>query len=136
MKTGKWNYTEDIEYKVVIVKLHAVPNTPMHWQNAFAGQERQAVHIIGPRKEVFLIDNQDGSGLLKVTNGGGPEFYHASIDEHEYIKDLPEDAWQAPDPNLFAENRRIAREYQRKADPEGFEKLELLLKKARATSFF
>lgn len=92
--TGKWNYTEDIEYKVILIRLEENIQQPYHWQNAFAGEKRQAVYV-KYGAHTFLIDNEDGSGLYKIAHGGGPDMYSAHIAEYHYISDVPESMWIA-----------------------------------------
>jgi hypothetical protein len=77
MKNGFWNYTEPITYRVILVNIRQVIHPPMHWQNAFVGKQRQAVQVyyfdhMGECK-TFLLDNEDGSGILKIEKGGGPD---------------------------------------------------------------
>lgn len=127
MKKGKWNYTEDIEYRVIIVRLHKVDDPPMHWQNAFIGQERQVVEINyqthGVQK-AFFIDNQDGSGLLKISKRGGPDSYHASVAGNEFIRELPEEQWQQFDKDLYLQGRAASEQWQKINFPESYAKVQ------------
>jgi hypothetical protein len=72
VQNGYWNYTEPIEYRVIVVKLLPVARPPLHWQNAFVGQQRQVVEVFH-NGHTFLIDNMDGSGLKKIEARGGPD---------------------------------------------------------------
>lgn len=127
MKQGKWNYTEDIEYDVILVRLHEAKEPKTHWQNAFAGQERQVVRVayedkFGKQKR-FFIDNQDGSGLRKIDRGGSPDSYHASIDGFDLIRELPESEWQRWDPALHQKSQADADEWMKKNYPEDYEQM-------------
>jgi len=70
MKKGKWNYIEDILYTVVLVRLHEVEGTPLHWQNVFAGQERQVVEVMHNKPDgseyVFTSTIKMGQASLKL----------------------------------------------------------------------
>lgn len=49
------------------------------WCAKLAGQERAAVEVKYQGQTIYL-DNEDGSGWVKVTIGrGSPSYYHASI---------------------------------------------------------
>ncbi len=137
MKKGKWNYTEHIQYKVVLVKLLPVPETPMHWQNAFAGQERQVVWINYdfPGETPFLIDNQDGSGLLKISRGGGPDSYSAHIGHYEFIRDLPESEWISWSKVLHDVNRKKVDDWQEEHFPEEFARMNKLRQAIQSRDF-
>jgi hypothetical protein len=50
------------------------------WFKEFIGQEREAVEVTY-YGDVFYLDNEDGSGWAKVTNGhGSPQYGHRSLD--------------------------------------------------------
>lgn len=135
MKKGKWNYTEDIYYKVILVRLHKVEEPPMHWQNAFAGQERQVLDIWYTIKGVekhFYIDNYDGSGLLKISKGGGPDSYSAHVSGFSYLRDLPESEWQQFDKHRYEISRVLVDEWQKTNFPEDFKKMEALREMIRS----
>lgn len=123
MKKGKWNYTEDILYKVVMVRILAEPATPMHWQNAFVGEDRQAVLVQYDNQEPFLIDNQDGSGLLKIAKGGGPDSYSAHIESHELLHDVPELEWYQYDRAQHLIQRGLVDVWQQENFPEEYERM-------------
>lgn len=44
---------------------------PLYWAREFIGQEREAVKVELDYDKVFYIDNEDGRGWLKVTEGHG-----------------------------------------------------------------
>lgn len=127
LKKGKWNYTEDILYKVVVVRLLPVADPVLAWQNAFAGQERQAVWVMDATNYTFLIDNQDGSGLRKIARNGGPDSYSAHIMAHELIRDLPESEWQYWDPAKYQASQEAVATWQKENHPEEYEKLQRLI---------
>jgi len=126
MKSGNWNYTENIQYTVVLVKLLPVAQPPMHWQNCFAGQDRQVVKVVCKDGYTFYMDNQDGSGLLKISKKGGPDSYHASINEHEFIRELNENEWQQFDLLLHKKHRQECDDWQKKNFPNDYKKIEAL----------
>ena len=125
MKEGKWNYTEKIEYTVIEVLLLEVPETPLHWQNAFAGEVCQAV-FCKTRTHQFIIDNQDGSGLHKVAQGGGPGCYSAHIDACEFIGNVPESEWIQWNPIEHIKRRDHRHTWMKQHFPEGFKRMEML----------
>lgn len=127
MKKGKWNYTEDIEFTVIQVKILKTPTMPMHWQNAFIGEHRQAVRIDHGNHR-FWIDNQDGSGLHKIAVGGGPGSYSAHLAEFHFIRELPESEWQQWDPILHRKHREAVDAWQKANFPEEFERMQELRK--------
>lgn len=132
MKKGFWNYTEPVTYRVVLVKLLAVDQPRMHWQNALAGEERQAVEITQHAEQgdcgnyVFLIDNGDGSGLLKLEAGGGPGSMHRSVQNFELIGEVTETEWQQWDPQLCKLTDLRVEAWQAENYPEDFAKLKAL----------
>ncbi len=93
MKKGKWNYTQDITYEVILVRLLKSEKTPCHWQNAFVGEIRQVVKVHPEGQDEFYIDNEDGSGLLKIERGGGPDSYSAHVGPFEWLSVVPEKDW-------------------------------------------
>ncbi len=130
MKKGKWNYTENIEYRVVLVELHKVDNPVLHWQNAFTGETHQAVEVYCQNGYKFLIHNEDGSGLLKITNGGGPDSYHASIDyaNCEVLQEVPPEAWIKFRDDLREITTQRIKAWQKENHPEEYEYLRKMLK--------
>lgn len=139
MKNGFWNYTEPILYTVILVRIKKVDDPPLHWQNAFEDEERQVVVIV-PEKitddDRFYIDNGDGSGLQKIAEGGGFRSYHASVSDFEYIRELPEDEWQQPDPVKREEHKKKVEAWQRENYPEHFRQLDRLRKSFKRTNKF
>lgn len=132
MKKGNWNYTEPILYTVVQVLIGEVDSKPMHWQNAFAGELRQAVKISAENGYTFYIDNEDGSGLLKIQRGGGPDSYSAHLDVHfKVIRELPEIEWQHFDLEKHKAKINSVDLYQQEKNPIEFERLQSLLQMAK-----
>jgi hypothetical protein len=132
MKTGYWNYIEQVRYTVVLVRLKSVEKPHMHWQNAFAGQQRQALQVfyftITGECKTFLIDNEDGSGLFKAEGRGGPDYMsrHIELENCELLHELEESLW-----NRYDEQRRRKIDeqidsWQKEHYPEDFEKLQAL----------
>lgn len=127
MKKGKWNYTEDIEYRVILVKLLAA-DKPLHWQNRLVGEERQIVEVLhrkgeGEEEYRFWIDNADGSGLRKIERGGGPDSYSAHVDGFEMIRELDESEWQQWDKDKWEAERIAGDEWQKKNFPEEYKQM-------------
>lgn len=56
------------------------PEFPKYWARQFVGRERAAVEIVYGEGPPFYLDNEDGSGWLKVTEGkGSPQYGHKSL---------------------------------------------------------
>ena len=88
-----WNGVE-VEAKEVNVIVADDARFPMYWARELVGKERKALKIIvtqAPKNadgdivkvdppEIFYIDNEDGEGLRKVTEGKGMWTYpHKSL---------------------------------------------------------
>ncbi|MFT3704686.1 MAG: hypothetical protein QM802_20140 [Agriterribacter sp.] len=131
MKKGKWNYTEEIEYTVIEVKLLPINEKIAHWQNAFAGNIQQVVKVIynrpGQNSYTFWIDNSDGSGLRKIEKGGGPDSYHADIGPFEFIREVPESEWRQWDPLIHqAKTIQVDNWHKENMDPLQYKNLQSL----------
>ncbi|MBN8668746.1 MAG: hypothetical protein J0M30_14710 [Chitinophagales bacterium] len=140
-REGKWNYTEDIQYRVLKVIIKPVESNKMHWQNAFAGKFRQIVEIKHKDYPPFYIDNEDGSGLRKIAKGGGPDSYHADVSDFDFVEFVPQMLWFAWDPMKHKILGIIVDKYQKEVCPEEYEKLkqlqESLIKfKSNPTDYF
>lgn len=62
------------------------PPRPTWWCAEMVGQEREAVEV-KQGGDKFYIDNEDGSGWLKVTEGlGSPGYPHRSLKVSKIIK--------------------------------------------------
>jgi hypothetical protein len=72
-----WNF-KPTPARIVRVIVGKSPR-PTWWCAAFEGQEREAVEVTyGGAK--FYLDNEDGSGWEKVTDGrGGPNWSHSEL---------------------------------------------------------
>ncbi len=126
MKTGFWNYTEPVEYRVVLVKLMPVKEPKLHWQNAFAGVTRQAVEINYKGQLPFYIDNGDGQGLLKAESRGGPECgsRHIQGGAFEIVAVVDESQWQHLEGSLYRETEEAIEKWQRETHPAEWEKVQ------------
>lgn len=136
MENGFWNYTEPVTYRVVLVKLFAVEKPPLSWQNAFAGQTRQAVEVEGRGgTEKFYIDNGDGQGLLKIEGRGGPEFgsRHINPGAFEIVAQVDRSQWQQYDKAKYQETETAIETWQKTNHPGEWEKMQAL-KEAWKTS--
>lgn len=129
MKNGFWNYTEPVTYRVVLVKLHAVKNPPLHWQNAFVGTMRQAVEIEWRDTATkFYIDNGDGQGLFKAENRGGPEFGHRDLQPgaFEIVANVYYSQWNRLTAGLYLETEKQIEDWQKTNHPQEWEKMQAL----------
>jgi len=73
-----WN-GEPCEARKVNVVVGASPR-PTWWCASLEGQTRAAVEVIYAGQAPFYLDNEDGSGWRKVTDGrGSPHWAHASL---------------------------------------------------------
>jgi hypothetical protein len=89
MKT-EWNYEPCIAIRTIVVVGDA-PEFPSYWAREFIGQTRFAVRVTY-NGQTFFIDDEDGSGWFKVTNGGGPEYNHRNLGVKSVIENL-EKSW-------------------------------------------
>ena len=72
-----WNGEKCRARKVRVIV--GTPRLATFWYADLVGTERSAVEV-SYGKEVFLIDDEDGSGWRKVTSGmGSPRFGHKSL---------------------------------------------------------
>jgi hypothetical protein len=129
-KNGFWNYTEPVKYWVVLVRLLPVKEPVLHWQNAFAGQTRQAVAIEYPGQPPFYIDNGDGQGLLKAESRGGPECgsRHIQNGAFEIVAQVDEGQWQHLEGGLFRETMEAIDKWQKETHPVEWQKMQDLKK--------
>jgi hypothetical protein len=128
MKNGFWNYTEPVTYRVVLVKLMPVKEPVLHWQNAFAGQTRQAVEINYKGQLPFYIDNGDGQGLLKAESRGGPEYgsRHIQGGAFEIVGQVDEAQWQHLEGGLYRETQAAIDTWQKETHPAEWQKVQEL----------
>lgn len=126
-----WNYEEKIEFRVLNTRLRQVTSRESHWQNAFVGEICQIIEVIPPGKDKsFFIDNEDGSGLLKLVKNGGPDSYHASIGDFDLIEEVPIAYAKFFDPIKHKERRIKSDLWMKEHFPELHKKLEALRKAA------
>lgn len=128
MKNGFWNYTEPVQYRVVLVKIMAVEKPPLSWQNAFAGKTRQVVEINYKGQPPFYIDNGDGQGLFKAESRGGPECSsrHIQGGAFEIVAQVDEGQWQKFDTQLFYTTEAAIEDWQRINHPGEWQKMQEL----------
>ena len=75
---GFWN-GEPAKFKGLEYTVTEVKEKPLSWQNSLVGTRRQAIEI-DYSGHTFIIDNQDGLGFIKVTEGRGLfKFAHKSV---------------------------------------------------------
>jgi hypothetical protein len=125
MQQGFWNFTEPVQYRVLNVEFLPVPETLLHWQNAFVGQTGQVLEINYAGKS-FYIDNRDGSGLRKIEAGGGPNSMSRHVGSMVVLGELQEKDWQAWDPAICEDLEKKVVAWQKANHPEEFKKLQAL----------
>ncbi len=100
--TGYWN-GEPAKYRVVMIQVGPEPAALTKqleaarpglkrylWFVPFIGTQRQAVEVHYGQGEPFYLDNEDGRGLLKVTEGMGSWKYgHKSVYPQPGIHAVP-----------------------------------------------
>lgn len=116
---------EQCDVKVLKIKILPSPEDPVcYWGKVFYYQERQAL-LVTQGSQQFLIDNEDGTGYLKVTVGlGSPSYGHRSIFNYEIV----EEVFYAKMHNPATEQElyRLVDEYHQANNPEEFEKIKVL----------
>lgn len=82
--TTYWN-GEPCEALRVRVIVGDTGRYPRYWARELVGQEREAVQVFYFDKP-FYLDNEDGSGWRKVTEGhGSPAWSHLSLEAERVI---------------------------------------------------
>lgn len=73
-----WNGQPCAARKVVAVVGESMKST--YWHNGMEGTSRKAVEVVYADQAPFYLDNEDGSGWYKVTEGkGSPSVGHKSL---------------------------------------------------------
>lgn len=73
-----WNGERALAVKVRVIVGDA-PQFPNYWARSLVGTEREAVRVTYSG-QLFYLDNEDGSGWLKVTEGhGSPRYGHRDL---------------------------------------------------------
>lgn len=80
----RWNYQPALAMKCRVIVGNA-GTFPEYWAKDLVGQEIDAVEVSYNRKQ-FYLDNRDGSGWYKVTNGGGPDLPHRDLDIERLVR--------------------------------------------------
>lgn len=123
MKQGNWN-GEPCEYEVIMVKVEKTTEFKMPWTEPFEGTIRQAVKVKSKGEE-FIIDNEDGSGLEKLYNGGMWTSGHRSITECTELMPVEPEHWiTSLNREKELEINKQIDDYWREKDPETFSKIE------------
>lgn len=90
MIKGFWN-GEPAEITGIIYTVTKSEITPLHWQNSCVGEKRQGIKIFH-KGASFMIDNEDGQGYLKVTEGRGSFTYgHKTVMDPLYVREIPDE---------------------------------------------
>jgi hypothetical protein len=80
-----WNYEPTPARKVRVI-VGACP-VPTYWWAGLEGTERAAVEV-NYHGDRFYLDNEDGSGWAKVTQGrGGPDWGHSELSVVTNVKE-------------------------------------------------
>jgi hypothetical protein len=83
----EWNWEPALAQRVLVTVADA-PQFPRYWAKPFVGEHRFAVEIYQNGK-TFYIDNEDGSGWFKVTNGGSPDISHRVLAIKNVLDRMP-----------------------------------------------
>ena len=85
-----WN-GEPCEARRVRVVIADAPRFPSYWARDLVGQEREAVEVVY-NGQTFYIDNADGSGWVKVTEGmGSYRWPHRGLDIEHIVAESSEE---------------------------------------------
>ncbi len=129
-KQGYWN-GKPVEYEILLVKVTNRLEGAMSWCKPFIGEDRQAVKVMVPHHRPFYIDNDDGSGYLKVIGGGDPKTAHRSLGEPKELKEVPRKHWQTKlNKSIGKATTEASDAYWKKKDPEGFKRVQHLRRAA------
>lgn len=102
---GFWN-GEPAQFRVVMgivgdepaeqkqqIEKHAPGRKRYLWFTPFIGETRQMIEVT-QNGFTFYMDNEDGSGLLKVTEGKGcPPYGHYSVYPSLVVREVPKEHW-------------------------------------------
>jgi hypothetical protein len=81
-----WN-GEDCRARKVVVIVADTGTFPLYWAKEFVGQEREAVEV-KQHGFTFYLDDVDGSGWAKVTNGfGSPNYPHRGLEVERVVRE-------------------------------------------------
>jgi hypothetical protein len=133
MNKGYWN-GQAAMFRVVVIKVGEEPEVirlqceaytdrkRFLWFKPFVNTERQAIEVHQGTGR-FYIDNADGTGLLKVTEGlGSPTYGHRSVYPDQVLREVPEEHWQVFDPVAVTVVNDEINEAWMAIDPEGYTK--------------
>lgn len=116
---------------VVNVFVHSVKQPKAHWQNAFAGDLRQAL-IIEQDGVDFMIDNAAGDGWLKVTEGRGtPHYGSKHISACTVINEVdPLFVNKVYNQEIYSLHAKEFKEWYKKTHPNDFKRYQELIKRS------
>jgi hypothetical protein len=88
----RWNSQPcDVVRGSAVVK--DAPEFPQYWAREHVGQRRR-VAVVFQDRQWFVLDDEDGSGWVKVTNGGGPRLGHRDLAiDWETFRVVPPPPW-------------------------------------------
>ena len=125
---GYWN-GEPALFSACKVILKECELTPLHWQNAFVGKERECIEVIY-NNESFLIDNENGTGFYKVTQGmGSPNVGHSSIADHVMLDYIDvKTCVRVIKHHMIDVHFQIVDAYQKAKNPAEYERMQAIKK--------
>lgn len=125
-QNGLWNRLP-CEYEFLNIEVRPSLKKTMKcpWHEAFIGQKRQVIRVRTP-KGVFFIDNEDGSGAVKMSYGGLWNVFHRQFEPGSVtvLESLPKHKRNLHlDKIKFDEIQQASATYWRKQDPDTFSKI-------------
>lgn len=129
MKKGYWQ-GEEVNYEVIELIVEDDLEYPLFWARVFVGDKRQAVRVTTKDGYSWVMDNEYGEALLKIYSGGWPDKSHATIKNYKQINTIDDpNEWRT---EIDIEKKRhetyLIREFQKRNNPEEFEKAQRLRK--------
>ena len=88
-----------IQCRVVSITVRDSPEAKFYWARPYVGRQRQALEVTADGKYFFYLDNADGLGIYKVTNGGGFRLGHRSLYPEPYTNIIEVDPGEVVYPN-------------------------------------
>lgn len=124
-KTGFWWEGKPCHARCLNVRLIESTDFPMYWGNAFVGQVRQAFEMTVPGLKPFFIDNEDGTGRVKIVHGlGSPEIFHRGMIDPEIIDEITDpDKFMPFDIDVYKSTEQGIMKWQKETHPENYAKM-------------
>lgn len=124
-KTGYWWNGLPVHVECLMVQITENPETNTYWALPFIGQFRQALKITLAGHPPFFIDNEDGTGLIKITHGKGAQnlFHRGIVNPIEHYI-VFEGYWNQFSLEKYNEIERQISKYIKENRPDDFERAE------------